>query len=241
MVGEINKNTNGTEMIIINEKNYDDIDVEFLDEHHYIKQHTTYTNFKRGQIKNPFDKVVFGMGYLGVGKKATDDEEAYKCWWNMVERCYNSSRSDLHPAYYGISKMSGEWLNFQNFAKWFEENRYECKGRLHLDKDIKYHGNKIYSPYHCILVPQVINEQFKNNTRKKEDLDLPYTIRRKGSNYTVSYAGNKLGKYKTVQEAIRAYEEARYERILSLINDYPNMPNNVKEVLVNIKSNWTVA
>ena len=35
-----------------------DIDIEFLDGFHYIKQHQTYSNFKTGSVKNPYDATV---------------------------------------------------------------------------------------------------------------------------------------------------------------------------------------
>lgn len=241
-VGEIRKNTFGTEMRIIAYRSSSDIDVEMLDSHHYVKRNTTYSNFKKGNILNPFDPNTYKHGYTGDGCYISMDngksDMVYTVWANMLERCYSQENSNKHKSYYNISEVCNEWLNFQNFAQWFNENKYECDGRLHLDKDILYPGNKIYSPYHCILVPQTINEQFKNNTRKKNDIDLPYTIYRKGSGYTVTYMGNKLGDYETLQEAIKSYEEARYERVLCLIDNYPNMPNNVKEAIINIKYNW---
>ncbi len=52
-------------MKIIRYNKSDDIDVMFLDEHSYVAQNVTYLNFKRGQIKNPFDKSIYGIGYLG--------------------------------------------------------------------------------------------------------------------------------------------------------------------------------
>jgi len=50
----------------------DDIDVEFLDDFHYIKT-TTYSNFVRGQVKNPYDRDLFGVGYIGVGNEMYDN------------------------------------------------------------------------------------------------------------------------------------------------------------------------
>ena len=50
-------------MKIIQYKNQSDIDVEFLDDFHYIKRHNTYSNFKNGGIKNPYDKTIFGIDY----------------------------------------------------------------------------------------------------------------------------------------------------------------------------------
>ena len=67
-LGEIRNNKFGTPMKIIRYGCYNDIDVEFLDENHYIKEHNTYSNFKTGGIKNPYDKTLFGVGYVGVGE-----------------------------------------------------------------------------------------------------------------------------------------------------------------------------
>ena len=68
MLGEIRENNKGTKMIIIAQRGCDDIDVEFLDSHHYVFRHATYSNFKKGCIKNPFDKTIYGMGCIGDGK-----------------------------------------------------------------------------------------------------------------------------------------------------------------------------
>lgn len=69
-IGEIEKNRFGTEMKIVKYDGYNDVIVEFQDEHHY-RLHTTYTNFKRHQALNPYDRSVFGVGYLGEGNYST--------------------------------------------------------------------------------------------------------------------------------------------------------------------------
>lgn len=143
-------------MKIVRYGSYDDIDVEFLDEHHYIKEHQTYSNFKRGQIKNPYDRTLFGVGYIGVGEykakikgKMTD---AYEKWTGIMERCYLNP--EKYPAYYGKCIVCEEWHNFQNFAEWFEENKYYVSdSRLNIDKDILFPKCNIYSPKTCLLVP----------------------------------------------------------------------------------------
>ena len=61
-LGETNVNTKGTMMKIINYRSNEDIDVEFLDDHHFVKEHQAYSNFKSGQLKNPYDKTMGGVG-----------------------------------------------------------------------------------------------------------------------------------------------------------------------------------
>ena len=53
-----------------------DIVVEFQDKYK-VRVHTQYKHFKSGGVKNPYDKSVFGAGYLGEGK--------YKVWENVEE------------------------------------------------------------------------------------------------------------------------------------------------------------
>lgn len=49
--GEIRNNNKGTPMKIICYRSWDDIDVEFLDKYKYVKEHATYSNLKKGEIK----------------------------------------------------------------------------------------------------------------------------------------------------------------------------------------------
>lgn len=67
-LGEIRNNNKGTPMKIVAYRSSDDIDVQFLDDFYYIKEHQVYVNFKNGTIKNPYDRTVLDIGYLGVGK-----------------------------------------------------------------------------------------------------------------------------------------------------------------------------
>lgn len=238
MVGEIRENNKGTSMVIIAERSKNDIDVEFLDGHHYIKEHTTYVNFKRGNIKNPFDPTVNGFGYMGIGKHLASvngdtTTYTYRKWESLINRC--TIKEDKYHRYYDCI-ICDEWKNFQLFAEWFENNLYDIgEERMHIDKDIKYPGNKVYSPYHCLLVPHSINEQFKeySGRQKKKDIDLPYTIRRSDSNkYEVSYRGKHLGTYNTVDECVDVYMKAKRKYITELISTYKNMPQYVKEMIL---------
>lgn len=242
MIGETRKNSQGTLMKIIAERNTKDIDVEFLDEYHYVKEHVMYTNFLKGHIKNPFDKTIFGIGYLGLSDGMWDTNKPkaeYNTWKNMVERCCVENTKGKFSQKYDKVSCCKEWLCYQTFAEWYKKHIYDVGSeRLHLDKDIKYKGNTIYSPYHCIFVPQSINEQFKESSGRKKtvDADLPYTIRRTKTNtnrYEVSFRGKYLGTYDTVEECINIYLERKRNYILELVNKYENMPSNVKEIIIN--------
>lgn len=239
-LGEIRKNNKGTEMKIVSYRKGSDIDVQFLDEYGYIKEHTTYSLFKLGQIKNPYDKTIYNIGCIGVGDYQIWDNDikrnspVYDIWSAMIERCYINKKK--YPAYYGIVTICDEWLVFQNFAKWYDENKYDCEGRLHLDKDILHPGNKVYSPENCILLPQRINELFSVCTRGKSN--LPQGIKKCVKGYSVNYRGESLGIYKTLIEACEVYIHKKEETIKAVANEYKEIiPEIAYNALLNYKMN----
>ena len=168
-LNEVKPNNKGTLMKIIGYRTAMDIDVEFLDEFHHVKEHQTYSNFIRGQIKNPYDKTLHGIGYLGEGKYVSrvngKRPHCYGVWDAIIDRCY--CNKEKYPAYCEQTIVCDEWHNYQNFARWYEENEYECVGRLHVDKDILFPNCRIYSPKTCLLVPQRINMLFSNRENSR--------------------------------------------------------------------------
>lgn len=224
-------------MKIIKYVDCQNIDIELLDEHHCIKKHQTYQNFKRGTIKNPYHRSVFGVGYVGEGKYKTKENGKftifYQQWKNMLLRCY--VKADRHRPYED-AEVCDEWLNFQTFSKWYDEHYYELPNneRLHIDKDVRVKDNRVYSPDACMLVPQSINEVFKRNTKKSVDCDLPETIKRVNNGYKVEFRAKNLGVYRTVEECLEKYNTAKKEYIKELIGRYNGLiPEDVTESLLN--------
>ena len=159
-------------MIIINYRKVKDIDVYFP-KYDWTVKGVQYYNFKKGNIKCPYEKRTYGICYLGEGKykawKNNKDTRVYKTWKSMLQRCYDEKLQEKYPTYKGCV-VCDEWHNFQNFAKWYEDNYYEvCDEKMCLDKDILVKGNKIYSPETCIFVPQTINLLFNKNLNTRGD------------------------------------------------------------------------
>lgn len=234
-IGLINKNSIGTPMKIIGYRGSADIDVEFLDEHHYVKTNTTMSNFNRGTIKNPFDIAIYGIGYVGDGKYIGHDgsisTQTYRSWQKILERCYCEKQKNKNKTYYSITSICEEWKNYQLFAEWFEQNKYEVNERLHIDKDILYPGNKIYSPYHCLLVPQRINMLFLNKQNKR---GLPNGIRKDGNRYYAKYNSIELGSANTIEEAYEIYAKYKKAEIIKVANEYKGIiPEKVYNALLN--------
>lgn len=212
----------------------EDIDVQFMDNVGFVKKHVNYQSFKLGQVKNPYDKTIFGVACFGVGKhmarKNGKLSHIYFAWTSMLDRCYG--KQEKHPAYNGKCHVCDEWLNFQNFADWYSKSEYPVNERLHVDKDILYPGNTLYSPDRCILVPQRINMLFMINTMKCNG--IPQGIREyKSGKYNSSYRGQSLGTYCSLEEAFAAYKEEKEKTIKKVANEYKSIiPKSLYEVLI---------
>lgn len=243
--GQISHNIYGSKMTIIKYANAHDIFVEF--ENGYIV-HTSYNNFKIGSVRNPYDKSVFGVGYLGEGKyeasinnKAT---KAYDVWMVMIRSCYNSKTLNKIPSYIGCS-VCEEWHNFQNFAEWYEKNYYEIDGeKMCLDKDVLVKGNKVYSPKTCIFVPKTINMLFTK--RQNHRGQYPIGVKKEGSRYRVDMNcydfNNKktfkkyIGHYKTIEESFNIYKKEKEDYIKTFADYYKkNIPNKLYKKMYKYK------
>lgn len=239
--GEVGVNNDGEKMVIVRYGNSKDIDVEFVNDGTVIKNRR-YGDFKRGEIKNPMTPNVYGVGYFGIGKFKSCDEngkltKCYRTWFDMLKRCYDPKYQDKYPTYKGC-KVCPEWHNFQVFAEWYYSNFYEIENEpMALDKDILHKGNKLYSPDNCIFVPQFINNLFvKNNTsrgncyigvNKYEDKFVAHV--NKGNSKLIH-----LGYYTTPELAFLAYKEAKESYIKEVAEKYKQkIPHEAYEALMN--------
>lgn len=80
--GEVSYTKYGTKATIIQYLGRNDIEIMFNDEFQHT-MHTTYRRFKNGNIRNPYDRTVYGIGYVGVGKYKTQingvNTKEYNC------------------------------------------------------------------------------------------------------------------------------------------------------------------
>ena len=124
-IGEVGYNKHGSKMNIIGYDNCKNITIQFEDG--YITKNKYYRNFLIGEIGNPYDKTICNHGFIGEGdyssaiyRTLTVQSER---WYGMLRRCYDTKYQARQPSYIGCS-VSEEWLNFQTFAKWYDENYY---------------------------------------------------------------------------------------------------------------------
>lgn len=238
-VGEIIYNTYGTPMKVIEEIDTNRVLVEMMDTHRY-RTKVFYTNFRKGNILNPYDRTICGVGYIGDGKykgnvKNTPYQRTrYNTWADMIRRCYDESIREKHKTYQHCY-VSDIWHNYNNFAEWYDENYYEVGNeRMHLDKDILYKNNKFYSPETCLIVPQRINMIFMKKTRKE---NLPTGVQQDlGSRrFRVSYNKKYLGTYDTLDECIDYYNQEKYSHIKEVADEHQN---EIPSILYHALYNW---
>lgn len=136
--------------------------------------------------------------------------EAYTAWASMIKRCYNASRLSRNPSYTGC-EVADEWLNFQNFAKWFVSQKQETAWQL--DKDILRKNNRVYAPDYCCMVPPQINSLFIkcNRSRGKYPIGVSKHLGFSENPYVATCNdGNgksrHLGCFPSEQEAFTAYK-----------------------------------
>ena len=240
-VGEVGVNNNGEEMKIVRYGGRYDIDIQFVNDG-TIVEHKRYNHFKTGNVKNPMTPSVFGVGFIGIGRFKSVDEngkitKCYKVWESMLQRCYDPKYQEKFPTYVGCS-VCEEWHNFQVFAEWYYENYYEFGSNelMALDKDILKKGNKIYSADNCVFVPQSINSLFVK--RHNDRGECPIGVTKHGNKFQARLnKGNRrisLGMFNTPEEAFLAYKIAKEAYIKELAEEYKDkIPCKLYEAMIN--------
>lgn len=175
-------------------------------------------------------KLVFGVGVndadyvtqkfetIGHVDGKQKQKLVWKCpyysrWVTMLKRCYSDKYQEHKPTYKGCS-VSDEWLTFSNFKSWMKMQDFEGK---HLDKDLLFEGNKIYSAETCAFVTQAVNS-FTNDQVASRGEWLIGASRSKRNAKFHSTCGNPftkkseyLGYFDCEQEAHEAWMKRKLE------------------------------
>ncbi len=214
--GEIHITNEGYPIEIIENPSYNNCTVRFKNGH--IIYNRQVDEVLKGRVKNPFHPSVYGVGYAGVGKykKYVNKKltSSYVRWCGILLRCYRreSSHRDV--------TVCREWLNYQNFAQWYEDNWKSHMIGWHIDKDILIKGNKIYSPNTCRFVPQEINYAFIKceKSRGMLPIGVSYNKREKKFISVMSISGRWY--FDNINETFKTYKEAKEYSIKNLATDW---------------------
>ena len=239
--GEKNYNAFGSEMVIVEYRTNKDVDVYFP-EYDCIVKNQQYGNFKNGKIKCPYERSVYGIGYIGEYKTKENGKptRVYETWKSMLQRCYDKKYQEKRPTYKDC-EVCKKWLNFQNFAEWYDNNYYEIEGeKMCLDKDILVKHNKIYSPETCIFVPNNINMLFVKCDRSRGNsvigtspVNGKYKVRCSMFNpETGKSKSEHLGIYDTQEKAFEVYKYYKEKNIKQIADYYKEqIPINLYNAL----------
>lgn len=238
--GEIHFNKQGYSMKIIEFFSTRNCTIQF--ENGVVFKNMQYGNVKLGNIKNPYHPTNYNIGYIGVGNFTTCinniDTVHYVKWNGLLNRCYNEKNLKRNPTYKDCI-VDEHWHNFQNFAKWHEEN-YDPKTMQGwaLDKDILIKNNKIYSPETCCFVPTEINCLFTKTNAKRGQ--YPIGVFKNWNRFGAQMLkyGNKvyLGTFDTPEEAFQVYKEAKEKYIKEVADKWKDLIDpRVYEAMYNYK------
>lgn len=186
---------------------------------HLAGQHLDYSLGEEAPLFSPPKgaRLVYGKGYNSWKRRKTlgmpyhkTRTRAHKRWLNMLQRCYTLEK----VAYFGCS-VCPKWLDFQEFADWFEVQPYAGAVDAELDKDILDSQNLVYSPEHCTVVPKRVNLLFKDSRKLRGR--LPKGIYEHSSKLgfvaRISREGKsvELGRFESIAGAFEVYKQARQE------------------------------
>ena len=246
--GEVGYNNFGSKMIIVKYRIRMDIDVYFP-EYNWVVKNIQYNNFKNGNVSCPYERRVYGVGYIGEGKYKIHDKngkltKCYNTWHDMLRRCYDPKYHEKHLTYIDC-EVDEKWLCFQNFAEWFTDNYYEIKDeRMPLDKDILHKGNKIYSLENCVFVPHNINLLFTKHDKARGKYPIGVHYDKQTGKFIAQcsvydFEENKtkrkyLGLYDTKEQAFQAYKKFKENNIKEVADYYKDkIPNKLYDALYN--------
>lgn len=242
--GESKLNNFGSKMIISEYNGNKNITVVFPEYNNWAII-TSYSLFKLGEVKCPYERRVFNIGYLGVGKYKTcinkKKTTAYVTWQHIIQRCYHKeNKYEFIP--YKDCTVCDDWHNFQNFAEWFENNYYEIENEtMCIDKDILVKDNKLYSPETCLIVPNRINCLILRNKLFRNGLPIGVSYDKSRNKYKaqckdINCKNKFLGRYDTIEEAFSAYKYYKENLIKEVADMYKDViPKQAYKALLNYK------
>ena len=246
-------NNQGYLMKIIEYNETRNIKVMFLDEYQYVIK-TTWSDFEKGGIKNPYARAIYGVAIRGAKYKAKENgkmKKEYDAWTGMLRRCYDPKWKEKEPSYIGVTCCK-EWLLYENFYEWLhaQENfeKWLNGERWTVDKDILFKGNKIYSPETCCLVSHDVNTLFckRDRDRGVYPLGVGYNNTTKKYIAKMSVKGDDgerhdkhIGSYKTAEEAFylgyKPVKEAYVRKIAEEEYKKSNITEECYQAMINYK------
>lgn len=175
-------------------------------------------------------KLIYGIGFNDKtcgSKRDGKPFKEYHMWHHMLYRCTEKFQNE-YTTYVDVT-CSENFKSYSYFYKWCQTqvgfgNIDENGKRWHLDKDLLFKGNKLYSEDTCVFIPRRLNILLTkcNKARGSECVGV-YKDKLGGFVSTCRDGGERqayLGRYATEQEAFHAYKTFKENLIVGLANDF---------------------
>lgn len=223
--GDVFTNTRGTKAVVVEYVHAKWIKVKFQDEYGY-EDYFGGRDLRNGYFNNPYDRTVHGVGFIGVGEYKTSingvQTFAYKKWARMFSRCYTEGRMS---AFYHDCTVNSIWHNYQNFAKWAEQQIGFGNDSWHLDKDLISLNNREYGPHVCCFIPDRVNKLLLNRAACRTEVPVGVVKRKDCNRYAVQGYDKEcksfyVGMYETPEEAFSFYKAHRESVIKQVAEQY---------------------
>jgi len=238
-IGEIYMSNEGYETEIVEYFGRNNSTIRF-NESGMIVKNKAYKNIIRGAIENPYHRNLHNKGFIGIGKHTSKDlngvsTTSYEKWSSMFKRCYGESQNTTYKECF----VDDSWDCFQDFGDWFEENfKPWMNSSWHLDKDILFKGNKIYSAETCCIVPAEVNTLFLKLGRARGKYLIG--VHKSGNKFKsqISKYGVRtfLGHFDTEEEAFQAYKTAKEAHIKEVADEWHGkITEECYQALINYK------
>lgn len=212
---------------------------------HAIKMCCAGLNFWRERARqyteNDGELIIYFVNFYNAGEVGflRYIEKHGITWSSMINRCYNEKYYKKYTTYIRCYTHDA-WHNFQNFAKWFDENYYAVNDEeMHLDKDILIKGNTIYSPETCVFVPQNINQLFLKSDKTRGEYPIGVNFRKDNGKFQARCCNNNgtrehLGFYDDPYIAFLVYKKYKENLIKQVADKYKNyIPDKLYQAMYN--------
>ena len=213
-VGKVCKSKSSGDFKVLKYNGARDVEILFLETG--FETSAQLINIKSGSIKDSYVPSVCGVGILGAkypSKVNGRNTKEYNLWKNMLERCYSDTSKKKNPTYEGC-EVSDNFKSYEYFYEWCNKQIGSDNEDWHLDKDLLFKGNKVYSETTCVFLPREINQLLikRESLRGEHLIGVSWHKRDKAFMARVSKNTGKsewLGYFTTELEAYNAYKVAK--------------------------------
>ena len=205
--------------------------------HEYIKNSFPANPQSLSQRRPLYGVAINDAEYMSspnIGGNMVRDP-CYSAWKSLIVRCNSEKYQSKRESYIGCT-VSGEWLRFSMFQKWWEDNQVDG---WHLDKDVINYGNKNYGPKQCVFVPPMVNNFVLDSAaaRGQWPIGVSWDSRRNAfsSNCRNPISGKLefLGCFPSAEEAHEKWRVRKMQLIPILCEKFLEMDSRVEAALIN--------